>query len=105
MPAALGVETFHNFTLVHDDIMDRAETRRGRPCVHTTWGEAEAILAGDLMHGIAARLVHETPLGGAAGREARARCSTAWWSACAKGRPSTWRSRRRPTCPWTTTWA
>ncbi len=65
LPAALAVEVFHNFTLVHDDIMDRAETRRGRPCVHTAWGEPEAILAGDLMHGIAARLVHatETPRG------------------------------------------
>ena len=60
LPAALAVETFHNFTLVHDDIMDRAATRRGRPCVHVTWGEPEAILAGDLMHGLAARLVHET---------------------------------------------
>ncbi len=68
LPAALAVEVFHNFTLVHDDIMDRAATRRGRPCVHVTWGEPEAILAGDLMHGLAARLIHETetPRGGRA---------------------------------------
>ena len=63
LPAALAVETFHNFTLVHDDIMDRAETRRGRPCVHTRWGEAEAILAGDLMHGLSVRLLGQTDFG------------------------------------------
>ncbi len=60
LPAALAVEVFHNFTLVHDDIMDRSATRRGRPCVHTRFGEAEAILAGDLMHGLAVRLLNET---------------------------------------------
>lgn len=75
LPAALAVETFHNFTLVHDDIMDRAETRRGRPCVHRTWGEAEAILAGDLMHGLSVRLLGqtETAAPGAADRGAEAR--------------------------------
>lgn len=57
MPAALGVEVFHNFTLVHDDIMDRSPTRRGRPTVHVEWDEPTAILAGDLMMGLAARLV------------------------------------------------
>jgi len=57
MPAALGVEVFHNFTLVHDDIMDRAATRRGRPTVHQRWDEPTAILTGDLMMGLAARLV------------------------------------------------
>ena len=57
MPAAVGVEVFHNFTLVHDDIMDHADTRRGRPTVHVRWDEPTAILAGDLMMGLAARLV------------------------------------------------
>ncbi|WP_179299644.1 polyprenyl synthetase family protein [Rubrivirga marina] len=57
LPAALGVEVFHNFTLVHDDIMDHASTRRGRPTVHERWDEPTAILAGDLMMGLAARLV------------------------------------------------
>ena len=57
LPAALGVEVFHNFTLVHDDIMDHAATRRGRPTVHERWDEPTAILAGDLMMGLAARLV------------------------------------------------
>jgi len=71
LPAALAVETFHNFTLLHDDIMDRAATRRGRPTVHAAFGEAEAILAGDLMHGLSARLVHDTDAG-ERGAEARA---------------------------------
>ena len=49
LPAAYAVELFHNFTLVHDDIMDAADTRRGRPSVHVTFGEATAILSGDVM--------------------------------------------------------
>ncbi len=57
LPAALAVEVFHNFTLVHDDIMDHAATRRGRPTVHTRWDEATAILAGDLMMGESYRLL------------------------------------------------
>lgn len=47
--AAAAVEIFHNFTLVHDDIMDRDEFRRGVPTVHRIWGEALAIVAGDLL--------------------------------------------------------
>ncbi|PEN15156.1 polyprenyl synthetase [Longibacter salinarum] len=46
---ALAVEVFHNFTLVHDDIMDDADERRGRASVHIKWDEGTAILAGDLM--------------------------------------------------------
>ena len=49
LPAAYAVELFHNFTLVHDDIMDAADTRRGRPAVHVAFGEPTAILAGDAM--------------------------------------------------------
>lgn len=49
IPAAVAVELLHNFTLVHDDIMDRDELRRGMPTVHKIWGEALAILAGDLL--------------------------------------------------------
>ena len=60
MPAALGVEVFHNFTLVHDDIMDRAATRRGRATVHERWDTPTAILAGDRMMGLAAELVART---------------------------------------------
>ncbi|MFN4993990.1 MAG: polyprenyl synthetase family protein [Bacteroidota bacterium] len=49
MPAALAVEVFHNFTLVHDDIMDNAPIRRGKPTVHEKWNQTIAILSGDLM--------------------------------------------------------
>ncbi len=49
IPAALAVEVLHNFTLVHDDIMDSADTRRGKPSVFKKWDENVAILSGDLM--------------------------------------------------------
>ncbi|MBO5882000.1 MAG: polyprenyl synthetase family protein [Alistipes sp.] len=49
MPAALAVEVFHNFTLLHDDIMDNADVRRGKPSVFAKWGENVAILSGDAM--------------------------------------------------------
>lgn len=47
IPAALAVELFHNFTLMHDDIMDGAPMRRGQPTVHRKWNQNVAILAGD----------------------------------------------------------
>lgn len=46
---AAAVEAFHNFTLVHDDIMDQAPIRRGKPTVHKKWGVNTAILSGDVM--------------------------------------------------------
>lgn len=46
---ALAVELYHNFTLLHDDVMDRAELRRGRPTVHCKWNDNVAILSGDAM--------------------------------------------------------
>jgi len=49
MAAALAVETFHNFTLLHDDIMDEAPLRRGRETVHMRYGVSQGILSGDLM--------------------------------------------------------
>ena len=49
MPAALAVEVFHNFTLLHDDIFDNALVRRGKPSVYAKWGENVAILSGDAM--------------------------------------------------------
>ena len=49
MPAAMAVEIFHNFTLLHDDIMDNAEWRRGRKSVYAKWGANVAILSGDAM--------------------------------------------------------
>lgn len=50
LPVAVAVELVHNFTLVHDDIMDRDDIRRGMPAVHVKWGEAGAILAGDTLY-------------------------------------------------------
>ena len=47
-PAA-GLEVFHTFTLIHDDIMDKSPLRRGNPTVWTKWGEDGAILSGDVM--------------------------------------------------------
>ena len=49
MPAAIAIEIFHNFTLLHDDIMDKAELRRGLPTVHRKFSENAAILSGDAM--------------------------------------------------------
>ena len=49
MPAALAVEIFHNFTLLHDDIMDNAAVRRGKPSVFAKWGGNVALLSGDAM--------------------------------------------------------
>jgi len=46
---ALAWEIFHNFTLMHDDLMDKAELRRGKPVVYKVWGENTAILSGDAM--------------------------------------------------------
>ena len=46
---ALAVEVFHNFTLMHDDIMDEAPIRRGQPTVHEKWNQTVAILSGDTM--------------------------------------------------------
>lgn len=54
---ALGVEMFHNFTLLHDDVMDNADTRRGRPTVHRQWNTETAILSGDAMLTFATMLV------------------------------------------------
>lgn len=59
LKAGLAVEILHNFTLVHDDIMDRADTRRGRATVHARWDEGTAILVGDVMIGIAQKLLLE----------------------------------------------
>ena len=49
MMQALGLEIDHNFTLLHDDVMDRADVRRGKPCVHKVWNDNTAILSGDTM--------------------------------------------------------
>lgn len=57
MPVALGLEIYHNYTLLHDDVMDRAEVRRGKPCVHKVWDDNSAILSGDSMLVLAYRYV------------------------------------------------
>lgn len=49
VPVAVAVEAFHNFTLMHDDIMDKAPLRRGKPTVHEKWNVNTAILSGDVM--------------------------------------------------------
>lgn len=46
---ASGLETYHNYTLLHDDLMDKADVRRGRPTVHKKWDDNTAILSGDSM--------------------------------------------------------
>ena len=56
---AIAMEVYHNFTLLHDDVMDRAEMRRGKPCVHVKWDENTAILSGDTMLALAYRLMTE----------------------------------------------
>lgn len=58
---ALAIEIFHNFTLLHDDIMDKSELRRGQPTVHHKWDENTAILSGDVMTMLASRLINESP--------------------------------------------
>ena len=61
LPAASAVEMFHNFTLLHDDIMDNADVRRGKPSVFARWGENVAILSGDAMMIYAYRLLSGAP--------------------------------------------
>lgn len=60
MPAAIAVEALHNFTLVHDDIMDRDETRHGQPSVHARWSESVAILTGDVLFVLALRELRQS---------------------------------------------
>ena len=61
LPVAAGLEVFHNFTLLHDDIMDNADMRRGKPTVHKVWDSNTAILSGDAMLIEAYKLVSEAP--------------------------------------------
>lgn len=61
LPAALALEVFHNFTLLHDDVMDKAEVRRGRETVHVKWDENTAILSGDQMLIEAYKLLSDVP--------------------------------------------
>ena len=61
LSAAAAVEMFHNFTLLHDDIMDNATVRRGKPSVYANWGSNVAILSGDAMMIYAYKLLHQVP--------------------------------------------
>lgn len=63
LPAALAVELFHNFTLMHDDIMDEAPLRRGHATVHEKWGDNLAILSGDALHVMACEALLDAPEG------------------------------------------
>ncbi len=63
LPAALAIEVFHNFTLLHDDIMDHADMRRGRPTVHRQFSDNAAILSGDAMAFLAYKLLLESRTG------------------------------------------
>lgn len=60
MPA-VGLEFFHNFTLLHDDVMDKADIRRGQLTVHRRWNENVAILSGDAMLTMAMQLIARAP--------------------------------------------
>ncbi|MCL5997010.1 MAG: polyprenyl synthetase family protein [Chloroflexi bacterium] len=73
LPAAAAIELLHNFSLIHDDIEDRDELRRGRPTLWKLWGEAQAINAGDAMFALAHRALERmVELGSGAGRVVRA---------------------------------
>ena len=61
LPAACAVELIHNFTLVHDDIMDNADIRRGEPTVHKLYGINTGILTGDIMLAYAYRYLTQVP--------------------------------------------
>lgn len=54
---AAAIETYHNYTLMHDDLMDNADIRRGKPAVHKKWSRNTAVLSGDVMQVIAYKLM------------------------------------------------
>lgn len=60
IPAALGIELFHNFTLLHDDIMDAAPLRRGKPTVYKKWNSNVAILSGDTLFAVSFQYLMQT---------------------------------------------
>ena len=62
LPQAIGLETYHNYTLLHDDLMDNAEVRRGMPTVHRKWDANTAILSGDSMLVLAYQRMQKCPV-------------------------------------------
>ena len=61
LESALGLETYHNYTLLHDDLMDNADVRRGVPTVHRKWNANTAILSGDSMLVVAFQRMAKAP--------------------------------------------
>ena len=61
LPAAVAIEVYHNFTLLHDDLMDEADMRRGQTTVHKKWNDNAAILSGDAMLILSYHLIAKTP--------------------------------------------
>ncbi len=62
IPLSVSIELIHNFTLVHDDIMDKSKIRRNKPSVHIKYSEPTAIIAGDLLFTKAFEVFHSTPI-------------------------------------------
>ncbi|MEU9556012.1 family 2 encapsulin nanocompartment cargo protein polyprenyl transferase [Streptomyces fumanus] len=92
--AAVAVELVHNFTLLHDDVMDRDTTRRHRPTAWTVFGDADAILVGDALLALALRLLAADPHPASAAAVARlADCVV---ELCAGQQTDTAMERRRP---------
>ncbi len=60
---ATGIEVYHNYTLLHDDLMDRADKRRGKDTVHKVWNDNAAILSGDAMLVLAYQFMAQCPVG------------------------------------------
>lgn len=62
LPTASAIEVYHNFTLLHDDLMDKSDLRRNKPTVHNVWNDNTAILSGDTMLILSYHLVAQTPV-------------------------------------------
>ncbi|MGW1215767.1 family 2 encapsulin nanocompartment cargo protein polyprenyl transferase [Streptomyces sp. NPDC002499] len=92
--AAAAVELVHNFTLLHDDVMDRDTTRRHRPTAWTVFGDADAILAGDALQALALGLLAEDPH--PASSAAAARLAACVVELCAGQHADTALERRHP---------
>ncbi|WP_330459760.1 family 2 encapsulin nanocompartment cargo protein polyprenyl transferase [Streptomyces sp. NBC_00820] len=92
--AAAAVELVHNFTLLHDDVMDRDTTRRHRPTAWTVFGVPDAILAGDALQALAVRLLAEDPH--PASTPAAARIADCVMELCAGQHTDTAMERRTP---------
>ncbi|USQ83421.1 polyprenyl synthetase family protein [Streptomyces phaeoluteigriseus] len=94
LPAAAAVELIHNFTLLHDDVMDRDTTRRHRPTAWTVFGDADAILAGDALQALALGKLAADPHPASAA--ATARLAACVVELCAGQRSDTAMERRGP---------